>query len=146
MGLIKTAIMTGGGLYAVDKIAKASLNRHDNQVQQHTCQRCGYTNGSPQQSWGPPPRGGPQNDYQYGGYQDQRQFNPSSENQRQFNPSSENQRQPNFDDQRGFYPSTQQRAGISPADFDDGKRYVDSQFQQTSTPPPYNQQKENALR
>lgn len=119
------------GIYAVDKIAKASINRNDSQAQ-HTCQRCGYTNGSGQSVWspGPAPRGGPQNDYMYGGYggyQDQRQFNPSSDNQ------------------RGFLPSNQQRAGFTPADFDDGKRYIDAQYQQmqggTATPPPYNQQK-----
>jgi hypothetical protein len=128
MGLIKTAIMTGGGIYAVDKIAKASINRNNNQAQ-HTCQRCGYTNGSNQSGFGPgpAPRGGPQNDYFYGGYQDQRQFSPP------------------FDNQRGFLPSNQQRPNFAPADFDDGKRYSDAQYQQvqggTATPPPYNQQK-----
>jgi hypothetical protein len=120
MGLIKTAIMTGGGIYAVDKIAKASLQRNDGPAQ-HTCQRCGYTNGSNQSGWdpsGPAQRGLPQNDYQ-----DQRQFSPEN--------------------QGGFLPSNQQRGGFSPADFDDGKRSLDAQYQQMQgrTPPPYNQQK-----
>ncbi|PMD25605.1 hypothetical protein NA56DRAFT_641907 [Hyaloscypha hepaticicola] len=129
MGLIKTAIVTGGGIYAVDKIAKASLNRNDNQAQQHTCQRCGYTNGSNQSpGWVPGPASrGPQNDYYYGDYQDQRQFNSSS------------------DDQRGFLPSNQQRASFPPSDVEEGKRYLDGQYQQvhegTATPPPYNQKK-----
>jgi hypothetical protein len=30
MGLIKTAIMTGGGIYAVNKLAKANESRHNN--------------------------------------------------------------------------------------------------------------------
>jgi len=122
MGLIKTAIMTGGGIYAVDKIAKASLHRNDSPTQ-HTCQRCGYTNGSNQNGWGPSSgptqRGPPQNDY----YQDQRQFSP--------------------EDQGGFLPTNQQRGSFSPPQSDDEKRSLDAQYQQMQgrTPPPYNQQK-----
>jgi hypothetical protein len=78
MGLIKTAIMTGGGIYAVDKLAK-TVQSNNNQNQNHHCACCsrnlGNQNnmsmaprdlsrgGSPSQSqqqsqqgyWGPPP-------------------------------------------------------------------------------------------
>jgi hypothetical protein len=72
MGLIKTAIMTGGGIYAVDKLAKTVQN--NNQNQNHHCACCSRNlgnqqnsqqnlslGGSPSQSqsqqgyWGPPP-------------------------------------------------------------------------------------------
>jgi hypothetical protein len=36
MGLIKTAIMTGGGIYAVNKLAKASEARHQNSQQSYS--------------------------------------------------------------------------------------------------------------
>lgn len=61
MGLIKTAIMTGGGLYAVNKLAKTVESRHNSPSpnNQNYPRDNGYENGN-QGYWGPPgqpPRG-----------------------------------------------------------------------------------------
>jgi hypothetical protein len=59
MGLIKTAIMTGGGLYAVNKLAKTAERRHDNRQQaplKSQSSRAQQENYPQQQGyWGPPP-------------------------------------------------------------------------------------------
>ncbi|KAL2065431.1 hypothetical protein VTL71DRAFT_3101 [Oculimacula yallundae] len=85
MGLIKTAMMTGGGIYAVKQLAKTSERRHDNK---------NYNNNNGSQSsreggyqnqpgyWGPGP--GPQGQGQQGPsrpyYQDQREYSSYNQN------------------------------------------------------------------
>lgn len=121
MGLIKTAIMTGGGIYAINKIAKTAENRHQNyQPNNQNTRGNGYANGN-DGNWGPPPppRGPPQNDYRYGDYPQDRQWNPSD----------------NSNDTR--FPR-----GYSSADFEDSKYQnaeTDYQYQsrnRQALPPP----------
>lgn len=55
MGLIKTAIMTGGGIYAVKKISKAHQQSQNQQFQNNQQQ---YNQPPPPQGyWGPPAPG-----------------------------------------------------------------------------------------
>jgi hypothetical protein len=115
MGLIKTAIMTGGGLYAVNKIAKAAEHRNGNrqqappsQAQSSRAQQDSY----PQQQgyWGPPPPG-------Y--HQDQQQGQQSpSRGQQQYIAASEYeqpqyfsqpQQQGQYQDSRSYYQPTASR-------------------------------------
>jgi annexin A7/11 len=86
MGLIKTAILAGGGIYAVNKLAKASENRHNQQQQQQPY----YPPQNPQQNphYGQGPQGQQQNGYyaqnaQYNGSQQQRQWEPQGPSQYQ---------------------------------------------------------------
>lgn len=80
MGLIQTAIMTGGGLYAVNKLAKTAEHRHSSK--QSNPQYYARDNGAPSQAyWGPPgpaPRGPPQVDARFVEYQGQRQYYPEN--------------------------------------------------------------------
>lgn len=57
MGLIKTAIMTGGGIYAVNKLAKASEARHQNSNQQNYNPSRDQSYSPQPQSRSPPPTG-----------------------------------------------------------------------------------------
>lgn len=70
MGLIKTAMMTGGGIYAVKQLAKTAERRHDNQNSNNNNNR-GYPsdNGYQNQGYSGPPYPPPR---PY--YQDQRQW------------------------------------------------------------------------
>lgn len=76
--------MTGGGIYAVNKIAKSAEHRHNNNnSSSQNPQYNSRDNGAPanQGYWGPPgpqPRGPPQVDARYVDYQDQRQHNAGS--------------------------------------------------------------------
>ncbi|KAI9738044.1 MAG: hypothetical protein M1818_005472 [Claussenomyces sp. TS43310] len=77
MGLIKTAIMTGGGIYAFKKIAKAAENRHSNQQPQpdyppqHSNYPQRYSEAQRLTQHGSPPQGA------YYGQDQQRQWGPS---------------------------------------------------------------------
>jgi len=65
MGLIKTAMMTGAGLYAVNKVAKAAERQHSSSNPNN------YPRDNPngnQAYWGPP-HNPPQNANYYGDYQ-----------------------------------------------------------------------------
>jgi hypothetical protein len=97
MGLIKTAIMTGGGLYAVNKLAKTAEHRYDNRQQTPTQSQSSRNQQEsyPQQQghWGPPPPG-------Y--YQDQQGPQTQSRGQQQYIAASENE-QPQY-----YYPPQQQ--------------------------------------
>jgi hypothetical protein len=75
MGLIKTAIMTGGGIYAVKKIAQAAEKRRESPApnNQNYSRDGGYSNQGQWGPPGPPPRGPPQADNTYGDYQQQQQ-------------------------------------------------------------------------
>lgn len=61
MGLIKTAIMTGGGIYAVNKLVKSADHRYDSRAQQQQ-QYYGPTQGQSNNGYysGPPPSQDPQ--------------------------------------------------------------------------------------
>jgi len=110
MGLIKTAMMTGGGMYAVNKLAKAAEHRHDNnrqqappsQAQGSRTQQDSY----PQQQgyWGPPPPGYCQDQQQGRQSQSrgQQQYIAASEYEQPqyFNPS---QQQGQYQDSRSYY-------------------------------------------
>jgi hypothetical protein len=91
MGLIKTAIMSGAGIYAVNKIAKVAENRHSNPNNQNQYPRDNYY--SNEQNWGPPDPP-PQRDYQYSddrqGYAPNpqaRSANRGAYTQREYNPA-----------------------------------------------------------
>lgn len=125
MGLIKTAMMTGGGIYAVKQLAKTQERRHDAQ-QNNNYQGQGYPrgDGNPNQGyWGPPGPPGPP-PRAYGDYQqDPREW--SSNNQ------YENGRYP---------PHT--RGNYAPGDYSEEKRVYaedDFQYQQriAGNPPSY---------
>jgi hypothetical protein len=58
MGLIKTAILTGGGIYAVNKLAKTAESRHNPPPASYPRQNYN-PNYLPQGYWGPPPQGYP---------------------------------------------------------------------------------------
>lgn len=74
--------MTGGGLYAVNKLAKTAEHRHNNSLPQPNPQYYSRDNGVPNQGYwappGPPPRDLPQVDSRYVDYQDRRQYNTGS--------------------------------------------------------------------
>lgn len=86
MGLIKTAIMTGGGIYAINKLTKATMehrngpppnNNNNNNNQNYRDFPNGDQNYNGNQGyWGPsnqPPRGPPQSNNYNGNYQQQQQ-------------------------------------------------------------------------
>ncbi|KIN01409.1 hypothetical protein OIDMADRAFT_29079 [Oidiodendron maius Zn] len=57
MGLIKTAILTGGGIYAINKLSKAAEARHNNPPPSNYPPQNFNPNYPPQGYWGPPPQG-----------------------------------------------------------------------------------------
>ena len=59
MGLIKTAMMTGGGIYAVNKLAKTTERHYEQRPSNNSQQQYG-PNYPPQGYWGPPLPGQPQ--------------------------------------------------------------------------------------
>ncbi|KAL2059415.1 hypothetical protein ABVK25_000708 [Lepraria finkii] len=59
MGLIKTAIMTGGGIYAANKLAKTTERHYEQRPSNNSQQQYG-PNYPPQGYWGPPLPGQPQ--------------------------------------------------------------------------------------
>ncbi|PVH69772.1 hypothetical protein DL98DRAFT_541347 [Cadophora sp. DSE1049] len=76
MGLIKTAMMTGAGIYAVKQLAKTAERRDNNQSRNdHNDNRVSRGNGYPNHNWGPPgpppPRAYPHQAYSAGNYNDQ---------------------------------------------------------------------------
>ena len=82
MGLIRTAIMTGGGVYAISKLSKAAEKRDNNsQSQPSYVPQYGQQNPSYPQSYG-----GPSMHQQSGAYytdsQQQRQWGPEQYDQR----------------------------------------------------------------
>jgi hypothetical protein len=103
MGLIKTAIMTGGGLYAVNKIVKTAEHRHENR-QQAPLQSQGSRSQQdyPQQQgyWGPPPPG-------Y--HQDRQQYIASSEQEQ---PQYFNQPQQQGQGQSSYYQPSGNRGQL----------------------------------
>lgn len=84
MGLIKTAIMTGGGIYAVNKLVKTVERRERRSETQSQPSTRAYRedNGQPQGYWGPPPPRPPFDPNSYSNYQDQPQWYPANENVR----------------------------------------------------------------
>lgn len=120
MGLIKTAIMTGGGIYAVKQLAKTAERRHENPTNNNNNNRdYPSDNGYQNQGYSGPP-GPPHRPY----YQDQRQWSDFEQ--------GNNKRAPPT---RGDY---------GPGDYNDQKRYQkedDYQYQQrdrtAGSPPSY---------
>lgn len=110
MGLIKTAILTGGGIYAVNKLARASENRNNQQSQpyyppQNWQQDPSYSRGP----WGPSGQPGPQ--WQHGGHHNQQSgsYNSNPQQRQYYGPSGSQQYQ-----ERGFKeppPYYQQQGG-----------------------------------
>jgi hypothetical protein len=80
MGLIKTAMLASGGMYAVNKLAKVAENRHSAQPQSsHAPQNSPQTPNYSQGYWGP------QGQQQNGPYAQNGQYNDSQQ-QRQWSP------------------------------------------------------------
>jgi hypothetical protein len=128
MGLIKTAIMTGGGIYAVNKLAKAAENRHNNSSPSNPR---GYARDHPRDNgyWGPPGRCSPaQTDNYYADNQQQRQWYPANQNDERY------------------------LRGYSAGDYGDGKYHsaegvfeYQERRERESQPPPYPQQQAYGL-
>lgn len=123
MGLIKTAIMTGGGIYAVNKLAK-TVDHRRNSPQPNSNQ---YPRDNNQGSWGPPgppPQRQTQADNHYYGESTQRAGYPSNA--------------------QGYPPQQQQQRGYDPADYASDKVAYDEEGWQyrPSSPPPYASQQQ----
>jgi hypothetical protein len=134
MGLIKTAIMTGGGIYAVNKLAKAAENHHNNpQANSYPQNYQRDANYPPQGYWGPyGPQGSPQRGPTppagyYSDNQEQRQL-ASPPNSQQYDQS--------------YAP------GYSAGDYADSKYPADSSYErrdQQNNLPAYHQQPQGYL-
>lgn len=125
MGLIKTAIMTGGGIYAVNKLAKTVDHRRDS-PQPSSNQ---YPRDNNQGSWGPPsppPQRQPQADNYYYGDNAQRGGYPS--NAQGYPPQQQQQQQ------RGY--NSADSAGDKVAYDEEGWQY------RPTNPPPYASQQQ----
>lgn len=144
MGLIKTAIMTGGGIYAVNKLAKAAEQRNNspnrNQGQQYSQQQ------QPQQQNNDGYYQAPQHqDHQY-----------RDEHQRQVSPQYRGQEDHQYTGRQPFPATSQTRGQYNPADYanDNGKIEYDADGWQVQPrgnegPPPYSgqhQQSQNQQR
>lgn len=123
MGLIKTAILTGGGIYAVNKIAKSAENRHNYPPPQNYPPQNYNPNYPPQGYWAPPPQGPPPQGQQRG-YPPEGYYN--NQPQGQWGPPPNG---PQYD-QRAYNDSR------APP----GDRPYDPRGSSSNTPPAYSQQ------
>ncbi|KAL5331469.1 hypothetical protein ACEPPN_001000 [Leptodophora sp. 'Broadleaf-Isolate-01'] len=139
MGLIKTAMMTGGGIYAVKQLAKTAERRHDNNNNNNNSQGSrdpGYP--SQQGYWGPP--GGPQGPpppRPY--YQDQREWSSYNQTDERYPPRGPYGPSDSYDQKRAYreedyqYQPRDRMAGQPPSYYPDQQQ---QQQQGYATGPP----------
>jgi hypothetical protein len=92
MGIIKTAIMTGGGVYAVNKLSKTAEHRNDSrqsQQQQQYLDPQGQNNGNWSTSRFDQGANEPPRSY-YGDYRQQQQYQPQHPSYQQYQDSRQN--------------------------------------------------------
>ncbi|KAF2425219.1 hypothetical protein EJ08DRAFT_700449 [Tothia fuscella] len=134
MGLIKTAMLTGGGLYAVNKLAKTAEHRYDNNHQQQQQQQ-----QQKQQQQGQGYRGGPSESRgQNENYQQQSYSNPPIYQDR---PQNRDMYEPKgYPEQRTYSPNNND--GVYSPQYDYGQQQ-NQQRQLADANPPYYQQRES---